>query len=170
MNGKASVSHALVLLASRVGCSALAAPTAEEDLPLRYFDANGKFVGRVYGGQIPHAVLRIGSDLVAVPVGHKAGFRFEEWLYYGTIDCTGTAFARARDVYGIRQGTVVSLPGDRVGLFLAMNGERLNLARGSRQDPNRLQKCKQLQPGKVLRLEDTPIDITGQFQGPFSIM
>jgi hypothetical protein len=176
----------LILLVSLVSCAATSASTrvtgADDvsglhQVPLRYIDANGKFVGRVLEGQGPYAVLRIGGDLVAVRLVAyddggtwdymKGDFRFDS-LIYKTPDCTGTPFRSSEAVLGIRMGTVVHLPGGGVGIYLAKNGVSTHVRHGSMKSPPNDQ-CDEIIPGDVTPLAVTPVDITGQFQPPFSV-
>lgn len=159
-------------------------PSGFHQIPLRYIDANGKFVGRVLSphAQSPSAVMRVGGALVAVPISpyqsetgadfFKADFRFDA-LFYSTPDCTGTAYLSIGDVgellfAGIRIAAVVHTPGDGIAVMLGASGRLEQIQTKSVRYPQ--SDCQTSNwTASMFQLSPELFDITGQFKPPFSI-
>lgn len=187
MATKLLTAAALALLSSLTHAATIGAsseePSGLHQTPLRYVDANGKFVGRVLDAhaQSPLAVMRVGGSLAAIPLTayqggstpdfFKAEFRFYE-LYYATPDCTGTAYRSLDEdagiFVGIRLATAVHTPGDGVAVMLGASGVLEWTHLQSVRYP--LSDCQSTDTTRdMFRLSPELIDITGQFQPPFSI-
>jgi len=176
---KRVLQRCLVLFAASVASHGSLAADLTSGNALKYYDANGKPVGRVAPGERPGVIMcQAGQCAIVSITGYDFGrdyalgdFPFSELVWFSSTDCTGEAYASLFDQSPVTIGllpTRIQLKTDgTVLLYVASSGRKILVdLRSHLWQGNCVEGGTGTTP--VLPLSP-PIDLSGRFTPPFTI-
>jgi hypothetical protein len=145
-------------------------------LPLRFIDVNGKVLGRaVWSSEegLPTVVMQEAKHVFAMSVynGGEDSTQFNFFsapLYFEAADCSGQGYVPAAYMLvGLRTAVVVVPPDERTLIYVG-SGRRKSVHIMAIRNPD--STCHSYDFNQFLGDPvDAVVDITGKFQGPFTI-